>query len=99
MVAALDGACSASVSPYQEVASGFDNEKFNGDYGVGIPQLQTRQPLVTLAKGVDNIIVGPALPQFLTYTIPFTTCERTVTLTSCSCGMSTNAAPSTMSTV
>ncbi|MCI5145535.1 MAG: hypothetical protein D3923_08375, partial [Candidatus Electrothrix sp. AR3] len=41
---ALDGQCTAGLSPYQEVASGYDNEKFNGDYGVGTPPLQSIDP-------------------------------------------------------
>jgi len=28
--------CSANMSPYQEAASGFDNEKFSGDYGLNL---------------------------------------------------------------
>ncbi len=31
--AVLDNSCVSSLSPYQEVASGKDNEKFNADYG------------------------------------------------------------------
>jgi len=47
---ALDGACTATLTPYQEVASGFDNEKFSGDYGTGIPPLQSVEPEMTLDK-------------------------------------------------
>jgi len=47
---ALGGACTIPISPYQEAASGFDNEKFNGDYGTGVPPLMTYDPLVTLSK-------------------------------------------------
>ncbi len=32
----LKSGSSSALSPYQEVASGFDNEKFNGDYGASI---------------------------------------------------------------
>ena len=32
----LGKACTAGLSPYQEVASGYDNEKFNADYGASI---------------------------------------------------------------
>ena len=28
--------CSSSMTPYQEAASGFDNEKFAGDYGLNL---------------------------------------------------------------
>jgi hypothetical protein len=66
---ALDGACSATLTPYQEVASGYDNEKFSGDYGSGIPPLQSVAPNMTLTKA------GPATSAVnanLTYTINFT---------------------------
>lgn len=33
---ATGGGCQGNLTPYQEAASGFDNEKFNGDYGYGI---------------------------------------------------------------
>ena len=32
---ASDGACVGALTPYQEAASGSDNEKFNADYGTG----------------------------------------------------------------
>jgi hypothetical protein len=47
---ALTGPCSLPISPYQEVASGFDNEKFNGDFGTGIPTIQSSEPEVTISK-------------------------------------------------
>jgi len=47
---ALGGACTIPISPYQEAASGFDNEKFNGDYGAGPAPLQTFKPSVTIDK-------------------------------------------------
>jgi hypothetical protein len=34
---ALGSGCTIPISPYQEAASGFDNEKFNADYGSGGP--------------------------------------------------------------
>jgi len=51
---ALGGACTIPISPYQEVASGSDNEKFNGDYGTGIPSLKTYEPEVILSKTAPN---------------------------------------------
>ncbi len=33
---ATDSGCSASMTPYQEAASGFDNEKFSADYGLSL---------------------------------------------------------------
>ncbi len=69
--AALDGACTAGLSPYQEVASGYDNEKFSGDYGYGIPPLQSLEPAFTLSKTV-NLASIPASPaSTLNYTISF----------------------------
>ncbi|MCI5160497.1 MAG: hypothetical protein D3917_00430, partial [Candidatus Electrothrix sp. AX5] len=53
---ALDGKCTAGLSPYQEVASGYDNEKFNGDYGVGTPPLQSIEP----AGDLPITKIGPA---------------------------------------
>ena len=47
---ALGGVCSIPISPYQEAASGSDNEKFNGDYGSGPSPLQTFEPSVTIDK-------------------------------------------------
>ena len=66
---ALSGPCSVGLSPYQEVASGFDNEKFNGDYGTGIPPIGSYAPEVTInkASAPDTIAAG----DITTYTIPF----------------------------
>ncbi len=36
---ATNGPCSSDLTPYQEVASGAENEKFNGDYGTYISSL------------------------------------------------------------
>jgi len=33
---ATDTGCSANLTPYQEAASGFDNEKFSADYGLAL---------------------------------------------------------------
>ncbi len=33
---ATDEGCSADMTPYQEAASGYDNEKFSSDYGLGL---------------------------------------------------------------
>jgi hypothetical protein len=53
---ALDGACRGVMSPYQEVASGFDNEKFNADFGAGIPPLQTTEAVMTFDKNGDTSV-------------------------------------------
>lgn len=71
---ALGGSCTIPITPYQEVASGSDNEKFNGDYGTGVPALKTYAPAVTLSKD------GPAsanLGDTLTYTIDFVNTSST----------------------
>ncbi len=65
---ALGGPCSLPISPYQEVASGFDNEKFNGDFGTGIPTVQSSAPEVIVSKsGPDSVAVNT----IYTYSIPF----------------------------
>ena len=46
--AILDGPCNAQLSPYQEVASGRNNEKHNGDYGVPGGTLSSDPPAVTV---------------------------------------------------
>lgn len=51
----LSSGRTATMSPYQEVASGFDNEKFNGDYGASSISLTSTPPAVTFNKA------GPAL--------------------------------------
>jgi len=38
---ATDGGCSAVMTPYQEAASGFDNEKFSADFGLSNPLTST----------------------------------------------------------
>jgi LPXTG-site transpeptidase (sortase) family protein len=68
--AALDGACTAGLTPYQEVASGYDNEKFNGDFGYGIPPLESVEPELTMSKVVAPGSVAPG--GTLTYTITYT---------------------------
>jgi uncharacterized repeat protein (TIGR01451 family) len=67
---ALSGPCSTALSPYQEVASGSDNEKFNGDYGTGIPPLTSERPRVEISKASDPDIVSEG--DVISYTIPFT---------------------------
>lgn len=45
---AINGPCSSNLTPYQEVASGADNEKFNGDYGTHISSLSSDAISATL---------------------------------------------------
>ena len=76
---ALNGACTAGLTPYQEVASGYDNEKFNADFGAGIPPLQSRESSMTLDKtattAVDpvtgkKVSLGGTIDYKLTFTLP-----------------------------
>ena len=66
---ALGGVCTTSMTPYQEAASGADNGKLNGDYGTGIPPLQSFSSLVTVDKTGNASVVEDTT---ITYNIPFT---------------------------
>ncbi|WP_446011511.1 SdrD B-like domain-containing protein [Candidatus Electrothrix sp.] len=67
--AALNGKCTGTLTPYQEVASGYLNEKFSGDYGTAF-QITTQEPLASIAKGVSPETAG--LGSTLTYTMTVT---------------------------
>ncbi len=68
---AMHGGCSGTLTPYQEVASGFDNEKFNGDYGATLGQsLTSLEAHMEVAKSVDHPTIAPG--ETLSYTIAFT---------------------------
>lgn len=47
------------LTPYQEVASGFDNEKFNGDYGTSVGLVTTTPPSVSLDKTIVETSLSP----------------------------------------
>ena len=50
----LRGGCASTLTPYQEVASGYDNEKFNGDYGATLGQgLSSGTSRVEIAKSAE----------------------------------------------
>jgi len=50
----LRGGCASTLTPYQEVASGYDNEKFNGDYGATLGQgLSSGTSRVDVAKSAE----------------------------------------------
>ncbi len=67
----LSGPCVGTLTPYQEVASGYDNEKFNADYGATLGErLQTFTSAVTMVKDVDRETVDPA--GTLVYTVAYT---------------------------
>lgn len=65
----LSGPCSAALTPYQEVASGADNEKFSGDFGTSLPRLQAGESDIELDKTVSasSIVAGGTL----TYNLAF----------------------------
>jgi uncharacterized repeat protein (TIGR01451 family) len=68
---AMRSGCSSTLTPYQEVASGFDNEKFNGDYGAFLGQgLTTLEAHMAVTKSVDHPFIAPG--ETLSYTIAFT---------------------------
>lgn len=46
----LRSGATATLSPYQEVASGYNNEKFNGDYGTSFSTGTAPAPSVTINK-------------------------------------------------
>jgi len=54
----LKQTASGQLTPYQEVASGYDNEKFNGDYGANFGIISTTTD-VRLAKSVDLTLTWP----------------------------------------
>ena len=68
---AMRSGCSSTLTPYQEVASGYDNEKFNGDYGAFLGQgLTSQEAHMEVTKSVDHPFVAPG--ETLSYTIAFT---------------------------
>ncbi len=48
--ASVGAGCSSTTTPYQEVASGADNEKFNGDYGTSPGTFTSSAPSATFDK-------------------------------------------------
>ena len=66
---ATNEGCTASLTPYQEVASGRNNEKFNADFGKSTP-IQSGESEISIDKTVDSLIIGfPPNPNTLTYTL------------------------------
>ncbi|MCB9079856.1 MAG: hypothetical protein H6631_19805, partial [Anaerolineaceae bacterium] len=67
---ALGDNCAVTPTPYQEAASGYDNEKFNGDYGAGGNAPFNSTPVeVTVNKNSLPDLTGPGT--FITYDIFF----------------------------
>lgn len=65
----MSGAASV-LTPYQEAASGNDNEKFNGDYGTTVTLPPPLQSEVEMEKTVDKATAWPGDP--LWYKVDFT---------------------------
>ena len=67
----LSAPCSMQLTPYQEAASGKNNEKFNGDYGSGgVPPVSTTTSAVTMAKSSSLSVADPGQTNF--YAIAYT---------------------------
>ncbi|MBN1268456.1 MAG: hypothetical protein JXB04_02630 [Kiritimatiellae bacterium] len=64
----LKANCVSSLTPYQEVASGYDNEKFNADYGRGMG-LRSDTSTVEIAKGASTptVIPGETFEYYVSY--------------------------------
>lgn len=61
------------LSPYQEVASGYNNEKFCGDYGADIGNYSTPSPVVAIDKvGPATVAIGSDASYTITVTNPGT---------------------------
>jgi len=73
---ALGGACTIPITPYQEAASGFDNEKFNGDYGAGPEPVGSTEPEVTVTKSAPGSVAENVS---FTYSIPFANTSTSAT--------------------
>lgn len=54
----------AQLTPYQEVASGFDNEKFNGDYGNSVGGFTSTAPSVTFDKTGTPVVTAGGVASF-----------------------------------
>ena len=67
----LSAPCALQLTPYQEAASGKNNEKFNGDYGSGgVPPVSTTPSAVTMAKFSSLFVANPG--QTNLYAIAYT---------------------------
>ncbi|MGD9612676.1 MAG: hypothetical protein AB7V22_07210, partial [Kiritimatiellia bacterium] len=67
---AVGSGCASTLTPYQEVASGFDNEKFNGDYGAPGQTLTGGTSLLAIAKSADPTLTRPG--SNVAYTVTYT---------------------------
>ena len=67
---AVGSGCVSTLTPYQEVASGFDNEKFNGDYGAPGQTLTGGTSLLAIAKSANPLVTRPG--SNIAYTVTYT---------------------------
>ena len=67
--------CQSTLTPYQEVASGYDNEKFNGDYGAPGQTMISTTSAVALAKTADPLVTRPG--SNIAYTVTYTNAGQT----------------------
>ncbi|MGD8457220.1 MAG: sortase [Anaerolineales bacterium] len=67
---ALKSNCYVDLVPYQEVASGADNEKFNADFGSAFPGISSSEARIDIDKSGDVIAAGPS--ETIIYTLSFT---------------------------
>ncbi len=67
---AIGGGCTSSISPYQEVASGRNNEKFNGDYGTFIGLNGSEITGLSFNKTGQSTLTS--LPDQIDYSLSFT---------------------------
>jgi hypothetical protein len=61
----LNTSLPAQLSPYQEVASGYDNEKFNADYGASVGSVAGTPPDMTFDKSGPTSIAGGSNATYL----------------------------------
>ncbi len=65
----INGGCSSALSPYQQVASGSNNEKFNGDYGANAGTITALAPQVSFDKSASaSVAPGDIVPYSLSTT-------------------------------
>ncbi len=70
----LSAPCSASLTPYQNVASGSNNEKYNGDFGASFETPSITPPNLTFNKSAPLMSSGPP-PVNLSYDLSVTNNE------------------------
>lgn len=65
----LNTSLPSQMTPYQEVASGYDNEKFNADYGRAVGEANNNPPVVNFDKsGPEQVSKGGEVTYSLTAT-------------------------------